>query len=94
MKEAAYKSLVRPILEYESTVWDLVPKCSRMQLSQLIYLRAKKPNKAKDDGKVTERVTVKPLKRRRKKKKSPSALAHFRERHIRFLKKKVGGKKV
>ena len=26
MKEAAYKSMVRPIIEYESTVWD--PHCN------------------------------------------------------------------
>ena len=54
---------------------------------------AKTPNKAKDDNKVTERTSVKPVKRRRRKKnRSPSALAHSRKRHTQFLEKKLAGK--
>ena len=55
-------------------------------------LRTKTPNKENDDGWVTGRVTAKPVKRRRKKKKSPFALACSRDRHKRFLEKKLAGK--
>ena len=55
-------------------------------------LRAKCPNKDKDGSEVTGRVTAKPVKHRRKKKKSPSALARSRDRHRRFLQKKLAGK--
>ena len=42
-------------------------------------LRAKTPNKAKDDSGVTERATgKKPVRRRRRKERSPSALARSR----------------
>ena len=58
-------------------------------------LRAKTPNKAKDNNiEVTRRTTtVKPVRRRRRKKnQSPSALARSRKRHTRFLEKKLAGK--
>ena len=54
-------------------------------------LRAQTPNKAKDN-KVTGRTTVKPVKRRRRKSRSPSALARSRKIHPRFLEKKLSGK--
>ena len=56
-------------------------------------LPAKTPNKAKDDdSEVAGRATVKPVRRRRKKRNSPSALARSRRRHARFLEKKLAGK--
>ena len=57
-------------------------------------LRAKTPIKAKDDSGVTGRTTAKkPVRRhRRKKNRSPSALARSRKRHTRFLEKKLAGK--
>ena len=48
--------------------------------------------KAKDDSEVAERATVKPVRRRRKKRNSPSALARSRRGHARFLEKKLAGK--
>ena len=60
-------------------------------------LRAKTPNKAKDNNsEVTGRTTsAKPVRRRRRKKnQSPSALARSRKRHARFLGKKLAGKPV
>ena len=76
-------------VEYNRFSWNLMRRQDSLSLIVMILcsLRAKKPNKAKDDSEVTEHVTVKPVKRHRKKKKSPSALAHSRERYIRFLKK-------
>ena len=55
-------------------------------------LRAKNPNKDKGASEVTTSVTVKPVKRCRKKKKSPSALAGSRKRYTYFLEKKLAGK--
>ena len=47
----------------------------------------------KDDSKVTGRTTVKPVKRcRRKKNRSPSALARSRKRHARLPEKKLAEK--
>ena len=60
-------------------------------------LRAKTPNKAKDNNsEVIGRTTsAKPVRRRRRKKnQSPSALARSRKRHARFLEKKLAGKPV
>ena len=52
----------------------------------------KTPNKAKDDNKVNGRTIVKPVKLRRKKNRSPSALGRSRKRHARFLEKKLAVK--
>ena len=61
--------------------------------SPMIWMdSAKTPNKAKDDSEVAGRATVKPVRRRRKKRNSPSALARSRRRHARFLEKKLAGK--
>ena len=49
-------------------------------------------NKAKDDSEVAERATVKPVRRCRKKRNSPSVLARSRRRCARFLEKKLAGK--
>ena len=60
-------------------------------------LRAKTPNKAKDNNReVAGRTTsAKPVRRRRRKKnQSPSALARSRKRLARFLEKKLAGKLV
>ena len=59
-----------------------------------LHVRAKTPNKAKEDSGVTGRTTAKkPVRgRRRKKNRSPSALARSRKRHARFLEKKLAGK--
>ena len=55
-------------------------------------LPAKTPNKAKDDSEVARCATVKPVRGRRKKRNSPSVLAHSKRRHARFLEKKLAGK--
>ena len=57
-------------------------------------LRAKTPNKAKDDSAITRRTTAKKSvrRRRRKKSRSPSALTRSRKRHAWFLEKKLAGK--
>ena len=62
-----------------------------LSLTVSCSLRARSPNKDKDVSEVTERVTAKPVKRRRKK-KSPSALVRSRDRHRRFLENKLAGK--
>ena len=55
-------------------LWKLSRKKNSLSLTVSCSLRAKNPNKDKGASEVTERVTVKPVKRRRKKKKkSPSA---------------------
>ena len=65
----------------------------KFSLTVSCKLPAKTPNKAKDDNKVTGRTTVKPVKRRRRKKnRSPSALVRSRKRHARFLEKRLAGK--
>ena len=65
----------------------------KFSLTVSCKLPAKTPNKAKEDNKVAGRITVKPVKRRRRKKKrSPSALAHSRKRHAWFLEKNLAGK--
>ena len=65
----------------------------KFSLTVSCKLPTKTPNKAKDDNKVTGRTTVKPVKRRRRKKnRSPSALARSRKRQARFLEKKLAGK--
>ena len=73
--------------------WKLTRSQDKFSLTVSCKLPAKTPNKAKDDNKVTGRTTVKPVKRRRRKKnRSPSALARSRNRHARFLEKKLAGK--
>ena len=72
--------------------WKLSKNKDSLSLTASDSLRAKNPNKDKGASEVTERVSVKPVKRRRKKKKYPSALARTRERHTRFLEKKLAGK--
>ena len=71
--------------------WKLSRNKDSLSLTVSCSLRAKNPNKDKGASEVTERVIVKPVKRRRKKKKSPSALARSRDRHTRFLEKKLAG---
>ena len=61
-----------------------------MSLTVSCKLPAKTPNKAKDDSQVARRATVKPVRRRRKKRNSPSEIARSRRRHARFLKKLAG----
>ena len=73
--------------------WKLTRSQDKFSLTVSCKLPAKTPNKAKDDNKVTGHTTVKPIKRRRRKKnRSPSALARSRKRHARFLEKKLAGK--
>ena len=72
--------------------WKLTRNQDSLSLTVSCKLPAKTPNKAKDDSEVAERVTVKPVRRRRKKRNSPSALARSRRRHARFLEKKLAGK--
>ena len=74
--------------------WKLTQSQDKFSLTVSCKLRAKTPNKAKDDNKVTGRTTAKkPVRRRRQKKnRSPSALARSRKRHTRFLEKKLAGK--
>ena len=71
---------------FHTPLWGMTVSCK---------LRAKTPNKAKDNNsEVTRRTTTaKPVRRcRRKKNQSPSALARSRKRHTRFLEKKLAGK--
>ena len=69
--------------------WKLTRSQDKFSLTVSCKLPAKTPNKAKDDNKVTGRTTVKPVKRRRRKKnRSPSALARSRKRRA------VPGKEV
>ena len=73
--------------------WKLTRSQDKFSLTVSCKLPAKTPNKAKDDNKVTGRTTVKPVKRRRRKKnRPPFALARSRKRHARFLEKKLAGK--
>ena len=72
--------------------WKLTRNQDLLSLTVSCKLPAKTPNKAKDDSEVAERATVKPVRRRRKKRNSPSALARSRRRHARFLEKKLAGK--
>ena len=73
--------------------WKLTRSQDKFSLTVSCKLPAKTLNKAKDDNKVTRRTTAKPVKRRRRKKnRSPSALARSRKRHARFLEKKLAGK--
>ena len=73
-------------------LWKLTRNKDSMSLIFSCSLHAKSPNKDKDDMEVTGRVTAKPLKHHKKKKKSHSALAHSRCRQRRFLEKKLAGK--
>ena len=74
--------------------WKLTRSQDSFSLTVSCKLRAKTPNKAKDDSGVTGRTTAKkPVRRRRRKtNRSPSALARSRKRHTRFLEKKLAGK--
>ena len=72
--------------------WKLTLNQDSLSLTVSCKLPAKTSNKAKDDNGVTERATVKPVRRRRKKRNCPSALARSRRRHARFLEKKLAGK--
>ena len=72
--------------------WKLTRNQDSLSLTVSCKLPAKTPNKAKDDSEVAEHATVKPVRRRRKKRNSPSALARSRRRHARFLEKKLAGK--
>ena len=68
--------------------WKLMRSQDKFSLTVSCKLPAKNPNKAKVDNKVNLCTTVKLAKRRRRKKnRSPSALAHSRKRHAQFLKK-------
>ena len=73
--------------------WNLTQSQDSFSLTVSCKLSAKTPNKAKDDSGVTGRTTAKkPVRRRRRKNRSPSALARSRKRHARFLEKKLAGK--
>ena len=77
--------------------WKLTRSQDSFSLTVSCKLRAKNPNKAKDNNsEVTGRTTsAKPVRRRRRKKnQSPSALACSRKRHAHFLEKKLAGKLV
>ena len=63
-----------------------------LSLTVSCKLPAKTPNKAMDDSEVAEHTTRRPVRRRRMKRNSPSALASSRRRHTRFLEKKLAGK--
>ena len=72
--------------------WKLTGNQDSLSLTVSCKLPAKTPNEAKDDSEVAGSATVKPVRRRRKKRNSPSALARSRRRHARFLEKKLAGK--
>ena len=71
--------------------WKLTRSLDSLSLTISCKLRAQTSNKVKDDSEVTGHVIVNPVKRRRKK-KSPSALARSKERLKNFLEKKSAGK--
>ena len=75
--------------------WKLTRSQDSFSLTVSCKLCAKTPNKAKDDSGVTGRTTAKkPVRiRRRKKNRSPSALARSRKRQARFLEKKLAEKR-
>ena len=70
--------------------WKLTRNQDSLSLTLSCKLPAKTLSKAKDDSEVAERV--KPVRRRRKKRNSPSVLARSRRRHACFLEKKLAGK--
>ena len=72
--------------------WKLTQNQDSLSLTVSCKRLAKTPNKAKEDSEVGGRATVKPVRRRRKKNNSPSALTRSRRRHARFLEKKLAGK--
>ena len=72
--------------------WKLTRNQDFLALTVSYKLLAKTPNKAKDVSEVARRTTVKPVRRRRKKRNSPSAFARSRRRLARFLEKKLAGK--
>ena len=74
--------------------WKLTRSKDSFSLTFSCKLRAKTPNKAKDDSGVAGRTTAKKSVRirRRLKNRSPSALSRSRKRHARFLEKKLAGK--
>ena len=73
--------------------WKLTQSQDSFSLTVSCKLRAKTPNKAKDDSGAFGRTTgKKPVRRRRGKNRSPSALARSRKRHVWFLEKKLTGK--
>ena len=55
--------------------WKLMRNQDSLSLTVSCKLPAKTPNKAKDDNEVPGCATVKPVRRRQKKKNSPSGLA-------------------
>ena len=70
-------------------LWKLTRSQDKFSLTVSCKLRAKTPNKAKEDNKVTGRTSVR---RHWKKNRSPSALVRSRNRHTGFLEKKLAGK--
>ena len=76
--------------------WKLTRNQDSWLLTVSFKLRAKTPNKAKDDIEVTGRASVKLVRRRggKKNNRSPSALAQSRKRHAHFLERKLSGKQV
>ena len=69
--------------------WKLMRNQDSLSLTISCKLPAKTP-KAKDAIEVAGRTTMKPVRRRRKKRNSPSALVSSMRRHARFLKKLAG----
>ena len=60
--------------------WKLTRNQDSLSLTVSCKLPAKTPNKAKDDREVARRAIVKPVRFRRKKRNSPSAIASSRRR--------------
>ena len=72
--------------------WKLMRSQDSFSLTVSYKLLAKTPNEAKDDSEITGHTTAKkPVRRRRQKNISPSALARSRKRHAQFLEKKLAG---
>ena len=72
--------------------WKLTRNQDSLSLTISCKFPAKTPSKAKDDSEVAGRATVKPVRRCRKKRNSPSVLARSRRRHAHFLEEKLAGK--